>query len=576
MRKRLGALLGSLELRLLIPLSVVVGAVLALHSLLNFHSTKAHFLGLMRDEVVRSSDLIRRATHDGMLLNRLDEVQATIERLAQAPEVAAIRVYDKRGAIVLSAQAAEYGQTIPIDSGTCRSCHSNGVAKDDAVLARSSLTQPQDGPEVLRHLVVIENEPACSSAECHFHPADRRVLGVLDLEMSMAPFEAAISTSRRQLLTTTIALILISGLVAALFVRRVIHGPAQQLYEGTQRIAAGDLETRIDVRGEHELARLAQAFNRMVEELRSARREITEWSATLEQKVEDKSRELQKAQRQVLHMEKMASLGKLSATVAHELNNPLGGILTYARLVRRELADLRLDEAVRAELDRYLGVIDKESSRCGAIVHNLLTFARRTGAEMERINLNEVVDRSLMLIRHHLEIRNIRLVNEPLDADPQIIADPGQIEQALVALFVNAVEAMQDGAEEVNELAVRVTGEGDWVEILVRDTGSGIDPLDLPHIFEPFFSTKGRKEGGVGLGLAVVYGIVNRHGGQIDVSSIPGEGTTFRLRLPRRPADRERAANPAPAAAREGGEASGAPPPSAPRRSTPAERSIVQ
>ncbi len=535
MRKRINALLGSLEIRLLVPLSIAVGLILALHAVLSFQSTKEHFLNLVHDEVVRSSDLIRRATHDGMLLNRLDEVQATIKRLAEAPEVAAIRVYDKKGSIVLSARDSEYGQNIALDSDTCQSCHGNGVTRNDAVLERSSLTQSPGGPEVLRHLIVIENEPACAIAECHFHPADRRVLGVLDVEMSMAPLEAAIQTSKRQLLTTTIGLILISGLVAALFVRRVVHRPTQLLYEGTQRIAAGDLETRIEVHGEHELARLADAFNGMVAELRHARQEVTEWSNKLEDKVAQKSDELQRAQRQVLHMEKMASLGKLSATVAHELNNPLGGILTYARLVKRELADQALDPQIRAELDRYLSVIDKECSRCGSIVHNLLTFARRTGAEMARINLNEIVERSLMLIRHHLEIRNVQLSCELLGEDPMIIADPGQIEQALIAIFVNAVEAMQDSQAKENSLFVQLTGRPDDVEILIRDTGMGIHPRDLPHIFEPFFSTKGKQESGVGLGLAVVYGIVNRHGGQIEVTSVQGEGTTFRIRLPRKP-----------------------------------------
>lgn len=535
MRRRLHALLGSLEIRLLAPLSIAVGVILALHAVLSFQSTKEHFLALVHDEVIRSSDLIRRATHDGMLLNRLDEVQATIERLAEAPEVAAIRVYDKRGAVVLSARESEYGQTISLESDTCQSCHASGVTRDDALLERSSLTQSEGGPEVLRHLIVIENEPACSAADCHFHPAELRVLGVLDVEMSMAPLEAAVQTSGRQLLTTTIGLIVISGLVAALFVRRVVHRPTQALYEGTQRIAGGDLDTQIEVQGEHELARLAEAFNRMAAELKHARAEVTAWSDRLEEKVELKTRELQKAQRQVLHMEKMASLGKLSATVAHELNNPLGGILTYARLVKRELVDQPLDPKLHAEVERYLNVVDRECSRCGAIVHNLLTFARHTGAEMALVNINEVIERSLMLIRHHLEIRNVRLTSEVLEGDAMIVADPGQIQQALIALFVNAVEAMQDGATADPSLLVHCTGTDAEIEILVRDTGMGIRTEDLPHIFEPFFSTKGKQESGVGLGLAVVYGIINRHGGQIDVVSEPGHGATFIIHLPRKP-----------------------------------------
>ena len=190
---------------------------------------------------------------------------------------------------------------------------------------------------------------------------------------------------------------------------------------------SGDLDTRIEVRGRHELARLAEAFNQMAADLSAARREVTEWSQKLEEKVVEKTEELGRAQRQVLHMEKMASLGKLSATVAHELNNPLSGMLTYARLVRRELAEQPIEAEIRDELTRYLSLVEKECSRCGGIVQNLLLFARRTGAAMAPVDLNEVVERSLMLVRHHLEISGVKLHSELLAGDSRIVADAGQI-----------------------------------------------------------------------------------------------------------------------------------------------------
>jgi two-component system NtrC family sensor kinase len=388
-----------------------------------------------------------------------------------------------------------------------------------------------EGPEVLRHLSVIENEPTCSTALCHAHPADQRVLGVLDLEMSMAPLEAAIRTAQKQFLWTTLILILIVGLVVAVFIRRVVQRPVLRLFEGTRRIADGDLDTRIEVGGRHELARLAEAFNQMAGDLGAARREITEWSQKLEEKVVEKTEELGRAQRQVLHMEKMASLGKLSATVAHELNNPISGVLAYARLVRREIEEQPMAADVREELTRYLKLVEKECSRCGAIVQNLLVFARRTGAEMAPIDLNEVVERSLMLVRHHLEISGVQLHSELLSGDSRIVADAGQLQQALVALLVNGVEAMK-GIEGVEgKLTMRLHGGDDEVQIDVGDTGVGIPPEVLPQIFEPFFSTK--ETHGVGLGLAVVYGIVQRHGGRIEVESKVGQGTVFHLRLPR-------------------------------------------
>jgi len=433
----------------------------------------------------------------------------------------------------MSAQTAEIGYHMDLDSETCRSCHTEEQTKDAAVLERNSLARVQEGPEVLRHLSVIENEPSCATAACHAHPADKKVLGVLDLEMSKAPVEAAIHTAQTQLLWTTLVLSLIVGVVVAVFIRRVVQRPVFELYEGTRRIAEGDLDTRIEVRGRHELARLAEGFNRMAADLSAARREVTEWSQKLEEKVVQKTEELGRAQRQVLQMEKMASLGKLSATVAHEINNPISGMLTYARLVRRELAEQPIEPGVREELTGYLGMIERECSRCGAIVQNLLVFARRSGAAMAPTDLNEVVQRTLMLVQHHLEICGAKLHSELLRGDSRIVADAAQLEQALVALLVNAAEAMKGPAKGDAELTVRLHGTADEVQIEVGDTGVGIPPDVLPQIFDPFFSTK---ENGVGLGLAVVYGIVQRHGGQIEVESSVGRGTLFRLRLPRHPA----------------------------------------
>jgi two-component system NtrC family sensor kinase len=532
MAGKLRTLLESLGFRLLIPLFVTVGVVLAVYAIVSFRSTKQEYRAFVREEIERSSGLIKQATHDGMLLNRKEQVQATIERLAQAPDISAIRVYDKEGTIVMSARQDEIGDRIKLDSDTCRSCHGEEKTKDAAVFDRKSIPAVGAGPEVLRQLSVIANEPSCTTAECHAHPADRRVLGVLDLEMSMAPLDAAIRRSERQFLWTTLILIGVVGVVVAVFIRRLVQRPVLQLYQGTRRIADGDLDTRIEVRGHHELARLGEAFNRMAADLGAARREVTEWSQKLEDKVIEKTEELSRAQRQVLHVEKMASLGKLSATVAHELNNPISGILTYARLVRRELKEQPLDASVREELSRYLILMEKECSRCGGIVQNLLLFARQSGAAMAPVDLNEVVERSLMLVRHHLEISGVKLSSERLEGDSRIVADAGQLQQAMVALLVNAVEAMNGMEPGEAELSVRLRGTADEVRIDVGDTGVGIPPELLPQIFDPFFSTK-EAENGVGLGLAVVYGIVQRHGGRIEVESKVGRGTVFHLRLPR-------------------------------------------
>lgn len=534
MFRKLRPLVESIGFRLLAPLCVAVGLVLAVHSLLSYRSTQEHFMRFVRGDARRCSDLIERATHDGMLLNRLDEVQTTFERLVDGSDIAAVRCYDKHGVIVLSADRREIGRQIDLQSVTCTSCHNRQVLKGLAVLERSSLARVTGSPDVLRHLSAIRNESSCSAAACHAHPADRKVLGVLEVEMSMAPLDVATGAAQRQLVRTTGALLLIIGVVAALFVQRVVRRPVRKFREGTERIARGDLTTRIDVPGHNELAQLAAAFNNMVDELSVARGSLTEWSQKLEEKVAQKTEELRRAQGQVLQMERMASLGKLAASVAHELNNPLAGMLTYARLIRRELDQQPLDSPVREELGRYLEIVERECRRCGEIVKDLLTFARPSGMRMANVNINEIVKRTLVLVRHHLEMRGVQLQTQLLPDGSEIVADGDRIEQALLALLVNAVEAMEQLPRGEGRLGVCLTAGADEVHVIISDNGVGIPPEVLPHIFEPFVSTK-QKASGVGLGLAVVYGIVQRHGGSIEVESQPGRGTTFGVRLPRRP-----------------------------------------
>lgn len=532
----LGQIRRSLVAQLLFILLLTAGLALATSAALAFRAARNHLLTYVRGSTSKTADLVRLATHDGMLLNRPDLVQTTMHNLVRGPAVSAIRVYDKRGTIVMSADETEIGKAVPLDSAACQTCHAEGQGRiaDAALLESSALTLVPKGPELLRHLSVIQNEQTCAKRDCHESPDKTRILGVLDVEVSMQPLEDAIRGTRNQMLWITAGLIAAMGVVLGAFVRRVVHRPIARLREGTRRIAAGDLDTRIAVPGDHELARLGQAFNRMAEDLAAARREVTNWSQTLEVRVVEKTAELQRAQRQVLHMEKMSSLGKLSATVAHELNNPISGMLNYTRLIQRVLAGQALDDDVRRELDGYLSVLQHECARCGSIVQNLLVFARRSGADMAPTDVNDIIDRSLMLVRHHLEIAGIRWRTGRLEGDPQVVADPGQLQQALVALLVNAVEAIRDSGDRDGELSVVADGDADFVTIHVADSGPGIPAAVLPQIFEPFFSTKD-KESGVGLGLAVVYGIVQRHGGTIDVDTEPGRGTTFHLRLPRRP-----------------------------------------
>ena len=255
----------------------------------------------------------------------------------------------------------------------------------------------------------------------------------------------------------------------------------------------------------------------------------------MSERLEQSIGELKRAQQQIVQMEKLSSLGKMAATVAHELNNPLSGILTYAKLTSRELIEVNADQEFD-ELLGYLTLIQKESSRCGDVVRNLLLFSRSSGYDLAEHSTKTIIERALMLVQHHLKMTEIRLVTDLGDEDDTLTCDENQIEQALVALFVNAVEAMPDGGT----LTVSCKSMAEEVCIEIADTGYGIPDEVQPQIFEPFFSTKEALDG-VGLGLAVVYGIVQRHEGTIEVDSSGDGGTMFRLRLPRRPEAREQA-----------------------------------
>jgi len=258
----------------------------------------------------------------------------------------------------------------------------------------------------------------------------------------------------------------------------------------------------------------------------TSRKKLQDYAKFLERQAVD--------QAQILHQDKMMSLGRLAASVVHEINNPLSGILNYSRLMSKILKKGPLEKDKSEKFKQYLELVETETERCAQIVSNLLAFSRKSPPAMGPVQIQELLQKCISLSRHKLELQNIALTTSFQPNLPVIQGDANQLQQCIINLIFNAIDAMPEGGD----LQIKSPHHADktHVAIVISDTGAGIPENNLPHIFEPFFTTK--QEGyGVGLGLSTVYGIIEHHNGRIDVESRPGKGTTFIITLPIASAD---------------------------------------
>jgi len=614
----------KIGLKLILAVGTITIGIIGAFAYLSIGAQTEALLSQAGMHASKLSDAIKSSAHTSMLENKKEEIHAIINTVAHEPSIQEIRILNKDGAVMFSSRENSSGRMVDKRAESCYACHAeNQPLQKLSMSERMRIYRASpDSPRTLAVINPIYNEPSCFQAKCHAHTREQTVLGVLDIKMDLKDVDRQIEDSKVRLIIFAVIAILALSFFIAYFVRKWIGKPVSELVRATNQVSLGNLHYTISNPGKDELGLLARSFNKMTKNLADAKL-------------------------QLFQSEKMSSLGRLAAGVAHEINNPLTGVLTYSSFLLNRTKD-------DPEMQESLGVIVRETIRSREIVKGLLDFSRQSVPKKESSDINKIIKCALEVVADKLSARHI-LVGENFDRSlPEISVDANQMQQVFINLLANAADAIAEGGGRIsitpslislsahglapikaavcpkghnlmnNETksyglpTIRVkassngiegiinldpvygkhrhqygielesgkdllvscpqcsvslieenvkcptcgssvftfevpphgmlqgctnpdcnwemckaldeAGRKDYMEVKITDTGQGIPKEDLSRIFEPFYTTKGQK--GTGLGLAVIWGIIDNHDGTINVESEVGKGTTFAIHLP--------------------------------------------
>ncbi|MFM2067281.1 MAG: hypothetical protein RLZZ584_2190 [Pseudomonadota bacterium] len=517
----------QLRFKVSLFLILALSPVVALLPWLIVQHQQEHLQAEVTRHVTQVAELIVKSTRYAMMINERELAEKIVEDIGRQAGIERVRVLTKDGTIIHSNKRSETGWSVEQHDEPCVRCHQSGrplqrVADDQ----RWRIYTGTDGRRLLAAMEPIRNEPGCANAACHEHPASQSVLGVVDIAYSLDEVDHTLRATAAYVYGVSALIVLVVAGGVAGMMKRLIYVPLGDLDRGARRIADGDLGHRLPVRSSDEFGRAATSFNHMGAALQASMHELQELVATLEHKVAERSAALMKARAEVVQGEKLAAIGLLASGIAHELNNPLTGVLTFTSLLRRKMAD-------GSEDAEDLDLVIAETRRCASIIRRLLDFAREKVPSQGDVDLNALVGDVVRFVDRPATLHDVRITTELDPALPPVWCDPDLIKQVVLNIVVNATQAIE-GAGQVRVSTRPLSGPDDvgpGVEIAVADSGCGIPEANLQRIFDPFFTSKEVGKG-TGLGLSVSYGIVKAHGGSIQVESVVGEGTTFVVRLP--------------------------------------------
>ena len=496
----------------MLSITVIVIIVAAVSGLVNIKTEEQQLLNTMIQGADQLSKGITSATWHAMLDDNREAAYEVMRTIAEKQGIDRIRIFNSAGQVMFATNQEA------------------GPGPGPDLSSHLQISRAASGYRRLEMVTDIPNERSCSQAACHAHPSSVKTLGVLDLTLSLDSVDREVNGMKfRVLLMTAIEITLIS-LCIIYFTRRFLGRPIEKLIEGTKAVADMNLDQPLGiVDSSEELGELARSFERMRGHLQTAMGEINQFTQNLESKVEERTQQLKVAQKKLVQTDRLASLGQLSASVAHEINNPVSGVLNLAMLLQRMVKDDGVPRERLEEFRKYLSQIVNETSRVGRIVSDLLAFSRRSKPQRAPADLNKIVRTTLSLVQHKMKLSSVEVESRLAEGLPMVPCDPSQIQQVVLNLILNAAEATQCRSQRRVEISTE-SGPGE-LRLIISDNGEGIPQENLSKIFDPFFTTKSEGKG-VGLGLAVSYGIVQAHGGDIEVRSQPGQGAAFVVSLP--------------------------------------------
>jgi len=615
-------MINKIGFKLITAVGIATIIIIIIIAYLNIQSQSELVLNEVEGRINQLNETVKKSTYLGMMNNHQEYTHQIINSIGEQECIQFVRVFNKEGLIIYSSDSSQINKQVDISGEACYSCHISDQPLERLQTEERTRMFQGDLGRVMGNINPIYNEPSCYEAECHAHSSEQTVLGVIDITFCLREIDQSIAKSRYKMLVFALCAIIAISIVLWIFVRTWVDKPVKELVDATNNVASGNLNFTLPPISNDELGVLARSFNNMTKKLAEARL-------------------------QIFQSDKMASLGKLAAGVAHEINNPLTGILTYSSFLLKRTKG-------QPEFQEDLSIIVRETKRSREIVKGLLDFARQTVPKKNNAQINNIIKRATEVINNQLNINHIKL-DQQLEKDlPEIKIDSNQIQQVIINLFVNSIQAFKDGNGKIsvstklinlkpygitqiknaicpkahnlmddtvkidgmssikiqakidgkfgyinidpiygknrNHYGIQIkpktlvniscptcnislleqntrcpecngtvyyfevpgkgtfngcavkgcewqhwkeienNGEQKYVETIISDNGCGISKENMVKIFDPFFSTKGQK--GTGLGLAVIWGIIDNHGGQITVNSEEGKGTTFTIRLP--------------------------------------------